>query len=256
MDERKYVDFIARKLLAVGLRPAIAAMTACVTVTAVLLSLLVNIITDNVFPIYRWLVPASLIPVLITPVVASVVLTLMHQLADARTELQKIVDIDPLTGAYNRRRMIDFGYEQSQLTTVPYSVILLDVDHFKNFNDQYGHEAGDKVLVLISDACRSCLRSSDLLSRWGGEEFVILLPLTDLAGALAVAMKLRAKINAITEPGISQKISASIGVSEATIPDLSFDQALKSADEQMYLAKRAGRNQVMPPPLGIIQRLN
>ena len=126
----------------------------------------------------------------------------------------------------------------------PLAALLLDLDHFKNINDTYGHGPGDEVLAAVGEALRSTVRESDFAGRYGGEEFLILLPDTDLASGLAVAEKLRAAVGLIGVAGVDRPITTSVGV--ATLPGHGHDTPtlLRSADRALYRAKANGRNRV------------
>jgi len=129
--------------------------------------------------------------------------------------------------------------------SLPLVVALLDIDHFKQFNDQFGHLTGDQVLQIVAKRCHENLRQVDLISRYGGEEFVILLPETNLDNARRVAEKLRSAVGNSrleTEQG-EFPITISLGVAEIdpTCPNL--DMLLDRADQAMYISKRSGRNQ-------------
>lgn len=156
---------------------------------------------------------------------------------------------DPLTGLYNRlaydeRVVQEFArwkrYGQSLV------MMMIDVDHFKNVNDTYGHKAGDKALVLIADQLRNNLRESDFLARFGGEEFVVLMPETDLDSAVIAAEKLRAAVEQCQFHYQSSQVSITISSGLAQLrKDDSSESLFKRADEAMYRAKVAGRNQCL-----------
>jgi diguanylate cyclase (GGDEF)-like protein len=152
---------------------------------------------------------------------------------------------DSLTGLPNRRavqealkRMI----AQAGRTLAPMAVLLLDLDHFKQINDTYGHDRGDAVLAAVGEVLSSALRTSDFVGRNGGEEFVALLPDTGVEGAIEAAEKLRAAIGRLTLPGIDRAVTASIGA--AVYPHTAADgeSLLRLADRALYAAKASGRN--------------
>jgi diguanylate cyclase (GGDEF)-like protein len=151
-----------------------------------------------------------------------------------------------LTDLHNRRAFINLTEQEmarARRNGQPISILMVDIDHFKHINDQYGHALGDLVLKDIASLLRSTLREQDLLCRWGGEEFVMLLSDTDLDEALTVAERARQSIEqAIIEiQGASLHITVTIGV--ARVGD-DLDQAVDAADQAMYEGKRAGRNRV------------
>jgi diguanylate cyclase (GGDEF)-like protein len=130
------------------------------------------------------------------------------------------------------------------------AVLLLDLDHFKDFNDRYGHPAGDDALRAFAAILGSCMRGDDIAARYGGEEFAVLLPGVDTATAVAVAERIRLRTETMAVPvgaGISERITVSIGV--AVAPEHAVERAalLRIADAALYQAKAAGRNQVATP---------
>jgi diguanylate cyclase (GGDEF)-like protein len=156
---------------------------------------------------------------------------------------------DGLTGAMNRasfthhaRREID--QHRGKESTV--SLLFVDVDHFKHINDTYGHETGDQVLKRIIRLARGCLRSDDTVARWGGEEFVVLLPATDLNGALLIAEKIRQRIGAEHFDAFASglQVTVSIGCAEI-ISSEELDELVARADHALYEAKHLGRNQTV-----------
>jgi len=155
---------------------------------------------------------------------------------------------DPLTGLPNRRTMAD--YLQRELTrskrcNTPLTVLMIDLDFFKMVNDEHGHDEGDAVLIETGRRIKELIRGQDLLARWGGEEFVILLPETPSAGGTVVAEKIRGRIagEAYTTSGATLCLTVSIGV--ATLVEGQHpDELIKAADTALYQAKRRGRNRV------------
>jgi two-component system cell cycle response regulator len=156
---------------------------------------------------------------------------------------------DALTGLMNRRAFMDWAVRdvrRSQRYRDPFSVIMIDVDHFKQINDKRGHTAGDIVLASVGKLLGSTLRSCDVVARWGGEEFVIALPSTALGGGLEVAERARLELeNAnILDPRRERvPVTASLGVAQL-IDGESIEQLVDRADRAMYAAKSAGRNRV------------
>ena len=157
---------------------------------------------------------------------------------------------DELTGLLNRRQLIRLGdneIKRSKQKGAPLGVILIDLDHFKNVNDNFGHSAGDKVLKQITQCLSSGLRNADIIGRYGGEEFVIFLPNTDIDLAKTIAERLNEKIIAlqIEVEGETINATASFGVhSEVANSLTTIDTLIKITDKALYLAKNKGRNQV------------
>ena len=155
---------------------------------------------------------------------------------------------DPLTRLPNARSVQEALIRmvaQSTRTGAPLSALVLDLDHFKALNDRHGHQAGDEVLESLGTALRHGVRAGDFAGRWGGEEFVILLPGTDHEGALRAAETMRASVDGLAVPGVIAHITASLGV--ATLPDHALDgpSLIRAADRALYRAKAAGRNCVV-----------
>ncbi len=170
----------------------------------------------------------------------------LHQKARSRAE--NLARIDPLTGLLNRRALQELGnplWHQATRQRQPLSLIMLDLDHFKRINDEYGHAMGDSSLVATAGLLAQQCRKGDLLARWGGEEFLLLLPQTPLQDALGLAERLRQAIANVTleHPAGRLELSASLGVaSQEQQTDL--EQLIKTADARLYAAKHAGRNRV------------
>jgi len=160
--------------------------------------------------------------------------------------LEQMALRDPLTRVANRdgmHRALELLLQVQGDMSFPLSVVFLDVDHFKDTNDAHGHEVGDQVLVLLAQTLRANLPRDDLIARWGGEEFVIVMPQTPADEAMAVAGRLR-QVLARTEWPAGLKVTASWGVAQA-VAAADVDTALREADHAMYRAKHAGRDQVM-----------
>lgn len=149
---------------------------------------------------------------------------------------------DPLTGLRNRRGL-ELALKQFDLLDQHYAALALDTDHFKQVNDQYGHDVGDDVLRYLASVLRECSRPSDVLCRMGGEEFLVLLPDTDAAGARIAAERLLVRLRYTNSP-TGAPVTASIGIACSTSYP-SADATFKAADEALYQAKRAGRDRVV-----------
>lgn len=167
-------------------------------------------------------------------------------LEEAKKKEEELARMDPLTSLANRRYAYEKIMEEInryERTGVPFSVVLMDIDQFKQINDKYGHKGGDMVLENIAQVLMNSKRSLDVAIRWGGEEFMLLLPNTKLEGALKVAEKLRDIIsgNEIDYKGKIIKITATFGVAQFA-GDL--ENCLKKADEALYEGKSLGRNRV------------
>ncbi len=186
----------------------------------------------------------------LTIVLANLILGIV---VDLHRRLLDQANVDPLTGAFNRRHMercLADAIERNGRTSAPASLLLVDIDHFKQINDDLGHAAGDEVLKAVVELIERRSRKLDLLFRIGGEEFMLLLPDTRAASAAVLAEQLRASIEQ-SRPTQGARLTASIGVAELR-PGESIDAWMKHADEALYAAKNAGRNRVArsdPRPL-------
>ena len=155
---------------------------------------------------------------------------------------------DSLTGLPNRRATDDTLKRlvaQANRSLSPLSALLLDLDHFKQINDRFGHAAGDDVLAAVGAALTACLRESDFAGRFGGEEFLVLMPGTDPDGALLVAEKVRAAVSGIRVPGVDRDLTASAGVADLLAHGGTAATMLREADRALYAAKAAGRDRTV-----------
>ena len=155
---------------------------------------------------------------------------------------------DPLTGAHNRRAFDDtLAHEvaAAQRNATPLTLVVIDIDHFKSINDHFGHAIGDRALQAVVQTANDTMRDADLLYRYGGEEFVLLLENTDLAGARRLAERIRWELERreFNWEGSALKMTASFGVSLLE-PDESGEELFKKADAALYRAKESGRNRV------------
>jgi diguanylate cyclase (GGDEF)-like protein len=163
--------------------------------------------------------------------------------------LQNQATRDPLTSIYNRRYFeTEVKKQITKLTQErkPYSVLMIDADHFKNINDTYGHKIGDKVLIELATKVEKELREKDIVARFGGEEFVVFLPEINSAQAIRVADRLRESIASIivyTDAKKPVKFTVSIGVSSSEVSN-NIDILIKASDKALYKAKQGGRNRV------------
>ncbi len=175
---------------------------------------------------------------------------LNKELYQKNEELFKMATIDSLTGIYNRRYIMDiFDRELNNAIRfkVPLSCILLDIDHFKTVNDTYGHAGGDFALVKVGELIRSLIRKNDSVGRYGGEEFIILLPHTNKENAFTIAEKIRQKLQSsvFTYEDTELKITGSFGIMDNLFPEVNLDKMLTMADSALYKAKKIGRNKVL-----------
>ena len=179
-----------------------------------------------------------------------------RKLAKAAVAMAQLAATDQLTGVANRRRFneqLDREWRRTARDESPLSLLLLDVDFFKIYNDTYGHQGGDDVLKAVAATIAGALRRpADLVARWGGEEFVVMLPATDVKGAIGVAEIVRAAIEALHIPHRGSAcgfLTVSVGVATA-YPCRSHarEPLIAEADANLYEAKRHGRNRIGAPP--------
>ena len=178
--------------------------------------------------------------------------SLQSELVKAKEKLQEQADRDPMTGLYNRRAIQrKFRDQQVDPMTVgnPLSALLLDIDHFKLINDTHGHDVGDLVIIEVGRRIREVVGAGVLVSRYGGEEFLMLLPLTQMEPSQDVAEKLRMAIRSeplVTPEGTSVSLTVSMGLSSGTLrEDDVIETFVKYADEALYEAKEGGRDRVV-----------
>lgn len=182
----------------------------------------------------------------------------VEELRERLDELSELVRTDPLTGLANYRYFADTceqEIERTQRSDQPTSLIMLDIDHFKKVNDQWGHENGNRALKHIAGILRQCVRRLDIPCRYGGEEFAIILPDTSLSDSVPVAERIRSQIAATPlqlEEG-ELRLTASLGIAVyANTARTTPEELVKKADHYLYKAKQDGRNRVCHAQLPII----
>lgn len=171
--------------------------------------------------------------------------------------MSELASSDPLTGLFNRRGALDSAaktLESCRARGQKVAVVMADLDDFKQVNDLFGHDFGDRVLMVSARGMRNRARSTDVLARWGGEEFLAILPDTDLDGGIVFAEDMRAALAGfewVTESGLGAHVTASLGVAEVLDDEFDISDAISRADAALYRAKAMGRNRVehlaLPP---------
>ncbi|WP_296577096.1 GGDEF domain-containing protein [Phreatobacter sp.] len=238
-------------LLKLGLIRSVLAVTAVsVGLSLALTSLHLRIFVPDPVPYDQWVFTAIAVPSIVAPLVSSAVLSLAYRLIAAQAALERAVRTDQLTGIGNRRAFFDLADRELARFArggQAFSLLIVDVDHFKALNDRHGHGAGDEALMAIAALCTSLIRRSDLFCRWGGEEFIALLPDTGEGDAIKVAEKLRAEIAGLPLAS-GHRLTASIGVATSKADQRNLDEIIREADRQLYLAKAQGRDRTMPLP--------
>jgi diguanylate cyclase (GGDEF)-like protein len=183
--------------------------------------------------------------------IAGRILAVHDRLARQNALLAELASTDELTGVKNRRRFredLDLLFAQADRQRSPLSVILLDIDHFKQYNDAFGHPAGDRVLEQVGARLQSILRGHDVVARYGGEEFVVLLPATGANESLEVAERLRMAIAGHGWP--NRPVTASFGVATSSPNTQDAATLVDQADRALYLSKETGRNRTSHYALG------
>jgi diguanylate cyclase (GGDEF)-like protein len=177
---------------------------------------------------------------------------LLYRNSQSESVLKRLATTDPLTGTLNRRHYMELmsrEQRRAERYNAVFSVLMIDIDHFKRVNDTHGHQIGDQAIQAMSCACQKALRPTDLLARYGGEEFIITLTHTDQPGAAKVAERLREAVSEIelqTEQGVL-KFTISIGVCTFFKRSL-LEEIIGRADQALYQAKTSGRNRVCLAP--------
>ena len=176
---------------------------------------------------------------------------IIHRDRDLHQTMIRLSQEDDLTGLFNRRRtaeLIENEIQRASRYDTIFSIILMDIDHFKAVNDRLGHQAGDEVLIKITEVIRSKVRSTDLVGRWGGEEFLVISPETDMDGGFSLAEKIRTRLESAYLGKIGHR-TASSGVTAYEDGD-DIEAMIARADAALYAAKRGGRNRVEKVPAG------
>lgn len=238
-DGSRLQDRFNAWLLRVGQLRVVVAITLFSCVLSVVMTGIGNVVFMPEVPWEEWFYISLIVPIFISPIVSTLVLSLLYQLAEARAALATMAETDPLTGVGNRRHFFNVAPEIVRTCAEkgqPVSIVLIDVDHFKRLNDSFGHAVGDEALNVVARTCRKGLREGDVFCRWGGEEFIALLPAVDLVAAVALADRLRADIDAAEIEGVPDGVTISAGVAQFDRADEALDTVIADADHQLYRA--------------------
>ncbi len=236
-------------LVALGRLRSVLALTAFSIITSVVLTRIgLGMLDVPPEGLWQGYVLSVVVPGLVAPMATYAITGLVFELEEARRQIHQLAIRDGLTQAYNRAHLLDQlprEVQRSQRSGQPLSVLMLDADHFKRINDAHGHAGGDTVLVKLAETCRDVLRPYDLLVRFGGEEFVLLLIGIGIDQAGEVAQGLRTAIAALqisTHDTDRVTVTVSIGIAELFDADTDGTELLERADQALYRAKKAGRN--------------
>ena len=199
---------------------------------------------------WRWQVAVELGSFVLIAGMAIVMLRAYWTQLRQEERLLALANIDALTGVANRRHFIECArreLQKARRSRQDMALLIIDIDHFKTINDTHGHAAGDQAVVLFSDTCKRAIREVDLLGRFGGDEFVVLLPATAMGEAAQIAERMRdliASCTGLKMNGTAIPLSASIGIAMVRADDADLSRALNAADAALYRAKQLGRNRI------------
>ena len=250
MQNRKVILEKLRRFL---LRQGLGRGVLLFTIGSIVLSLSITVMVTTLWadgPGVAGLSIAVIVPAVIAPLFSYVQLRLLFELEQAHKDMRMLAMTDDVTRAFNHRHFMERAereLDRARRGNAALSVLLFDVDNFKTVNDTYGHLGGDMILRTISRACIDTVRRRDVFTRYGGDEFLALLPETDAATALAVAERIRQRIAASRiqcESGAVQ-VTISVGVTTLSQDILTLDAFLNRADQALYHAKSAGKNCVV-----------
>lgn len=249
---------LARWVQRIGVPQATVVLVGLSVVASVLLTLSLYLVAGWRFSQHSFVVSA-LVPVPIASLCAGYTLKLIVALEQAMRRLEELAMTDSLTGVRNRRCFMQAAaleFERATRHDRPMAIVLIDVDHFKRINDRHGHQSGDQSLIEIARACQQTLRKTDLLARFGGEEFIVLLPETGQREAVQLAERMRSAVSSdVRLPGSVRpgEVTISLGAVALSRSTPTLDVLIQAADQALYDAKRAGRDRVhtMPAPIGI-----
>lgn len=247
----RLIGQLKARLLTWGTARSTAVLTAVAVAASVVLAFFGHFLAGEP-PERLWLTEAFgvTIPLLIGPPLLWLITHLLFDAEHARRLAERLAITDPLTRAYNRRYFFhacEVALKSLSAQGQPLSVLVMDVDHFKRINDEFGHGQGDVALRQVAQACQRSLRQDEIFARFGGEEFAVLLPNASNAAALVVAERVRtavAELRLETQSGEWIQPTVSVGVATLDPTSDDADTLITRADLAMYQAKLAGRNQV------------
>ncbi|HKL06338.1 MAG TPA: GGDEF domain-containing protein [Roseovarius sp.] len=228
--------------LRLSTRNDVRLFTASVVVAMVCGSVLLNFMIMPPDLMRKTMISGAVIAMMLSAPVAYFVGTRLREIHDLNQRLRQAISFDPLTGAHTRT---NFHSRVAQLRRGPMSLIIADIDHFKAINDRFGHQAGDTALHQFANALLDNCRASDIVARFGGEEFVILMAGTGARDGLIAAERLCQRVRdcPITVEGTAMNVTASFGVAGLKDP-AQIEKAIRAADLALYRAKAEGRNRV------------
>ncbi len=240
-------------ILKLGLPLSVLAITVIAIIVSLITTFISMRLAENptvVMPFYAYVV-ATIVPIIVSPIVATSLVKLLFQTLELETKLRELAITDYLTQLLNRRewmRETSRHIHLAKRNSSNFAILMLDLDNFKSINDTYGHMTGDKVLIAFTQAIQSKCRTSDILARFGGEEFIILLPDASEQQALQFAERIQQqtrslKIN-IDENIITITTSIGISIYDPDKP-AKLDTLISQADKALYQAKEQGKNRTI-----------
>jgi diguanylate cyclase (GGDEF)-like protein len=247
---------VARWVRRVGVQRATVVLVGLSVLASELLTLAWHLVSGWSLQ-SQGLIIAALVPVPIASLCAGYTLQLIVALDQAMRRLEDLAMTDSLTGVRNRRCFMQVAaleFERATRHGRPMAVVLIDVDHFKRINDRHGHQCGDQALIEIAQACQGTLRKTDLLARFGGEEFIVLLPETGQREAVRLAERMRNAVSTDLRLPDHQRpgaVTISLGAVALSRSTPTLDILIQAADQALYDAKHAGRNRVHTQPASI-----
>jgi len=239
--------WIRQRILKWGIVTSSLFITGIATVFSIIIAKFVAIVLGNSGSFNITI--AIVVPLVIAPPLSYIFLSLYFELEKVRQEVHALAITDELTRIFNRRHFMKLAeqeFERSKRYQHALSIIIFDIDNFKKINDNYGHLCGDAVLHDLALTCRNVIRGCDVFARFGGEEFVLLLPETDDANALVLANRLCQTIagHVVEYKGIQIQVTISIGVTTSDPNMDTLDDLLNRADRALYQAKKLGKNRL------------
>jgi len=250
---RRKTMFLGHSLRRFGLGPVVFLITLAAIGLSLILALMVHYVVLGItMPPLAWAV-SIVCPAVIAPLMSWLLLRLAQELDLAREQLHVMSLSDQLTDTYNRRHFMERVREEMQRATRnghSFSLAFIDIDDFKAINDSHGHLSGDDVLRGLAATCKQSIRQSDVFARIGGEEFALLLPMTEPEEACLLLERLRMAVEELEVPlaDVSLRVTVSIGVSSPRGKPRELNSLLREADEALYAAKRRGKNCVVFEP--------
>jgi diguanylate cyclase (GGDEF)-like protein len=253
--EQKVLDWLLRHR---GFQGVAAITLVSVALSVIVSCLLVKALGFGPLVMMRTIIIATAVPIVVAPLSLMPLVHVVGKLHEARTQLTNLASTDTLTDVATRRAFFERAsseWAQGSRYQYPISVVMLDIDHFKSINDDFGHAFGDTVLQKVAMAIRDDLRQPDLLGRYGGEEFVILLPMTDVESARVVTERTLEAVRHLridSPDGHRVKMTASAGIASCLPVTAPLHDMIALADRALYAAKAAGRDRVVIDSLDLV----